>query len=167
MAYSIQLSASQHDAYVYDARKKGSLGTFCIRLDNIQVGELTDVEKLNVKRLRRIFQEQGCLPLDPPNYISASIDHQTWEAAASRLQHSHHREAFPPELFLRADEQVDCKQGKCRIEAAKDFLQAPFRWWTVILYKKGNEGVDAQLFLLRLTCQNRVICSSVRSKMSS
>lgn len=167
MACNIQLSASQHDEHVYDTRKKGSLGIFCVRLDNITVGELTKREQFNVKRLQGIFKEQGCLPLDQLNHIKAAIDNPTWEAAAARLQHSRRREGFPQELFLRADEYVDCKQGKCRIEAARAFLQDPFRWWTVSLYKKGNHCTNILRFLPRLNCQNRATSYFNISKMSS
>lgn len=167
MACSNQLSASKHDEHIYDTRMKESLGIFCVRLDNITVGELTKKEQSNVKRLQGVFKEQGCLPLDQLNHVQATINSQTWEAATARLQHSRRREGFPQDLFLRADEYVDCKQGKCRIEAAKAFLQDPFRWWTVSLYKKGNHYTNILIFLPRLTRQTRATSCFNISKTNS
>nr|KAK5435729.1 hypothetical protein LTR18_009731 [Exophiala xenobiotica] len=123
------------DATLRTSRQRAFLGTFRIRLDNIQLSELSHQDKSHVKRLQAVFRAQGCLRLDPVNFIDATVGAATWHASSARLQGQQQVSTSFPELSLALEASVFCINGKCRVAAANQILEAADRWWTVTLYR--------------------------------
>ena len=142
-----QLQADQYDEALKQARNDAFLGVFRIPLDNIQTGppgrETSCKEsRTNFKRLQRIFRHiQGCLPRNPLHYISVSVDAALWTDISPRVRVPVNP-LLPHDLHLIPGQMLHCLQGKSRIEAAKECLEGPRRWWIAELYKKEPAAAD-------------------------
>lgn len=103
-----------------------------------------EIDKKNVERLKKIFnQPGGCLRLSPPNYIPAIIDQQDLDLAIEstgttleKLLNGSGQE--PPMLKLPPNYSLRCLHGQHRILAALEVLKPRDEWWTVHLYLSGS-----------------------------
>lgn len=131
-----QLSAAPYDISIHSQREAAALGTYRIKLEHIKLPVIPDDRQRNVSRLKRIFQRQKILRLEPFNSITATIDATVFNRRAGRVdEHVTNLLGKPPELLLSLDEEVQCIHGKCRIKAADSILKGRDRWWTVSLYR--------------------------------
>lgn len=92
----------------------------------------------NVARLRRIFQLEGCLRLEPEHHVPALISSQYLDTALSdaMLQPGKLMTCDdPPMLNICAP--LLCLHGKHRLNAANEFLDPLDKWWVVDLYLNG------------------------------
>ena len=119
------------------------LGTARIDLDTLHFSGSASrrLRPKNVAQLVKIFKTQGCLRCHPDHHIKAKISRQRLDealrladqTAADRLLSATEH----PELVLAPGTLV-CLFGLHRIEAAKQYLEYPSRWWTVRLYEEGQ-----------------------------
>lgn len=124
------------------------LGTACVDLDALLFPQsaFRRLRPKNVARLVRIFKTQGCLRSHPDHHIKATISRERLnealrysdQTAADRLLST----TDYPELWL-APGTLACLFGLHRIEAAKQYLEYPSRWWTVKLYEEGQSCTAA------------------------
>jgi len=135
-AMNAQASATSYDIKINSLQKDAALGTYRIRLENVELPVIPQDRQKNVDRLKRIFKTQECLRLDPQNYVSATIDAEVFHRRVQRAERQDSDPSLsPPELLLALGEEVRCIHGKCRIKAADSILKGRHRWWTVSLYK--------------------------------
>lgn len=125
-----QVSANAYDCLLSILRQRAFLGTYRIRLDNIDLPPIPENRLHNISRLKRIFLAQKCLRYDPRNYIQATLSQRVFEQRNTSTDASDGLR----ELLLAADDNVHCLHGSCRISAAKSVLRGRDRWWTVELY---------------------------------
>lgn len=140
-----QPSVDLYQNIIWEQRASNYRGTVRVKLEALRFGvegsRQPDVQ--NVKRLRQIFQDQGCYRLDPENRIPAVIDQQTLENAmqlsgttlAALLQIP---QTSPPFLKFPPGFQLQCLKGQSRAKAAEMVLRAEQRWWGVDLYLEGS-----------------------------
>ncbi|KAL9132054.1 MAG: hypothetical protein Q9217_000182 [Psora testacea] len=115
-------------------------GTARIRLKwlHFRRNEPRELDDKHVQDLKSRFQKD-CRRLDVRNHVPAIIDQQHLDSAlrVSRIpegvlpKNSQHE--FP-ELDFWAGYQLECLHGRHRIQAAKQALSPPNKWWTVDLY---------------------------------
>lgn len=118
-------------------------GSAKIYLEHLQfakhdVSEFLDQK--NVARLKKIFELEGCLRLDPEHHIPVVIDSETLKQSLTKSAISRgdlFTSTIPPELVLPGKYVVTCLHGRHRIAAARDFLLASDRWWTVDIYSQS------------------------------
>lgn len=96
-------------------------------------------DKRIVEQLKRDFEGEGCIKDQANNRIPAIIHDSILESGLEKLAIS--TEAFkasskekPVHIYFSADVKLQCLHGQHRILAAKEFLDASDRWWTVDLY---------------------------------
>jgi len=128
----------------FEAEKKEKYkGTACIRLEWLHFGsaEARELDIKNVDRLKQNFRKD-CDRLNAKNHILAVISKRdldtaiqisgiTEEALLTDAQSSY------PELAFWVGYQLECLQGRHRIQAAKEALSLTDKWWTVDLYLAG------------------------------
>lgn len=93
--------------------------------------------KKRVERMRQIFLEEGCRPLERRNFLPAIMSRRVLEHLVNVSDTSLHSllenpMEVPPLLSVPADVKIFGLQGLHRIEAAK--LLKSTEWWTVELY---------------------------------
>jgi hypothetical protein len=131
-AMTTQVSVNAYDRLLRSLQVRSTLGTYRVRLDNIEIPDIPHNRKANVTRLRKVFLTRRCFRHTPQNFVTASIQQDVFEQRSSIVQSSDGVE----ELLLRAEDSVYCLHGACRIQAAKLVLRGRDRWWTVVLYKE-------------------------------
>ena len=118
-------------------------GTAHIRLKwlHFRWNEPRELNSKIVQDLISCFQKD-CRRLDIRNHIPALINQQDLDSALrvskilkgvlpTNSQHEY------PELDFWAGYQLECLHGRHRIQAAKQVLSPPNKWWTVDLYLTG------------------------------
>ena len=125
----------------FNEKRAHFLGSAKLFLELLHFEEAPEfLNQKNIKRLEKIFELEGCLRLDPEHHIPVIIDLET---LTQSLDQSDVRrgELFtsttPPELLLPRRYRVNCLHGRHRVAAARNFLFASDRWWTVDLYSQG------------------------------
>ena len=118
------------------------IATVRVHLDSITFGDDIAFKFKNINRLRRIFELQDCIRLDPANYLSAEIEADLLErflhaSSLSRSQIASWAGDIPPLLRLPPQYALLCAEGQSRIAAAKSTLHGVNRWWPVKLHLKG------------------------------
>ena len=135
---------SAEEAERFSKKKKHFKGSAKIDLEHLQFAKFDASEFLNPKnvaRLKRIFELEGCLRLDPEHHIPVIIDLDILERslAQSRIRRGDLFDSrIPPELTLPPDCVVICLHGRHRIAAARECLLADDRWWTVDIYSESR-----------------------------
>lgn len=135
---------NEEESYRYNEKIEHYLGSAKILLEDLHFEKLKAIEFLdqkNVARLRKVFELEGCLRLDPEHHIPAIIDPAILEQ--SLYQSSVDRaELFStgnlPEISLPPQHRLSCLHGRHRIAAAQTFLIASDRWWTVDFYSDST-----------------------------
>ncbi|KAJ9607023.1 hypothetical protein H2200_008095 [Cladophialophora chaetospira] len=97
----------------------------------------------NVVRLRQIFRNEGCLPLEPENRIVAIVSPEKLNevlraSAVIDAQLLDNPNGVPPVLTIPANDPLRCLDGRSRVEAAKDVLLPGKRYWAVDFYLRGG-----------------------------
>ena len=120
------------------------IATIRVHLDSITFGNDMTYKLKNINRLRRIFDLQECIRLDPANYLSAEIEADLLErflhaSSLSRSQIASWTDDIPPLLRLPPQYTLRCLEGQSRIAAAKLTLHGLNRWWPVKLHLKSCE----------------------------
>ena len=105
----------------------------------------------NVKRLQKIFELEGCLRLEPDNYIPALISRSILpdlpKLVGGPADLAVEPPMFDPSVSLR------CLHGRHRIEAARQHLALTGKWWVVNLYVEDHLSEPSRL-TLRSESQN-------------
>ena len=96
----------------------------------------------NVTRLCKIFNREGCQPLEIANHITAVVSSRDFDTALRKSRVSKvqlmttHSNQYP---FLRfSPGQVKCLHGQHRLKAGEEFLSEYDQWWAVDLYLDGR-----------------------------
>jgi hypothetical protein len=124
-------------------------GTASIKLEvlHFQWDKTENVEhQKNVKRLLKIFRDQGCHRLKLRNHIVGVIDQQQLDAAVRNLGISA-EELFAdprdggdyPKLDFPPDYRLECLDGHARVDAAARVLPLGDKRWPVDLYLAGKD----------------------------
>ena len=97
----------------------------------------------NIVRLREIFRNEGCFPLEPANRIVAIVSPEKLDkvlraSAITSDQLLDNPNGVPPVLKIPRDNPLRCLDGRSRIEAAKGILVPGKRYWAVDFYLQGG-----------------------------
>jgi Protein of unknown function (DUF3723) len=118
-------------------------GTACIGLEFLTFDvKLSRRDRENVDWLKHLFKTYGCYRLEPENRMAAIIDLISLENAVQASGTSiaallKNPEGMPPLLKFPPNYRLKCLQGRCRIQAGKEFLSPGIRSWAVDLYLEG------------------------------
>ena len=133
---------STDDLQVFREKSRTFCGSVKVPINKLQYERTTEnprqFDGKNVTRLLRIFEEEGCVRLEPEHYVPVLIS----------------RDALPPVLrsrnlgdvvleepqFFEPDQPLTYLHGRHRLEAAKKYLAANDRWWVVNLYADGKNS---------------------------
>lgn len=91
----------------------------------------------NVDRLVKIFELEGCSPLEPEHHVPViiSLDVLNWALNNAHKSLSDLLScANPPWISPESDVRLVCLHGKHRLAAAQEFLKPGHKWWVVDLY---------------------------------
>ena len=156
--YDIQHHATEQERKLAEDREENFRGTARVSLRKLifKPEYSRDVDKKNIKRLKRIFERQGCLRLSPSNHVPAIIAEQDLKVV---LQHSgktledllNSAQDAPPKLTLPPNYMLECLHGQHRILAALETLTPKEEWWTVDLYLSGLTLKPSTVLLQYLT----------------
>ena len=135
--FVIDSMADREKEYLSE-KSKAFCGAFRIALCKLDQEDVEadprQLDSKNVQRLVKIFALEGCLRLDPDNYVAALIPqsllsriHQVGTVPASG-------DVVPP--IFDPPEPLRCIHGKHRIEAAKQHFALEGKWWVVNVYVK-------------------------------
>ncbi|KAF2229448.1 hypothetical protein EV356DRAFT_537224 [Viridothelium virens] len=129
------------------ARRKYYLGSARIRLRHLcfdneyRGGRILD--RKNIARLRRVFDVEGCHRDDPEHHVPVVIDPGLLNLVRdeARVEKSalFDIQRPLPNLRLSSDIRLTCLHGQHRVEAAKEYLDASDRWWTVDFFDKNAD----------------------------
>jgi hypothetical protein len=120
-------------------------GTARIKFQNLRFIHIHDRKRDDAKLkndLKKKYETQGCLRLEPRNHIPAIIDQATLDEAIklSKVNQNvllDNPKTLPPELKFPSDFRIECLQGRLRVETGMEFLSGNDWWWTVDLYLKS------------------------------
>ena len=90
----------------------------------------------NVKRLQKIFELEGCLRLEPDNYIPALISRSLLSDLPNLVGEPADLAVEPP--MFDPSVSLRCLHGRHRIEAARQHLALTGKWWVVNLYVEDH-----------------------------
>ena len=134
--------AQEDDESVSVSIERNFYGTARIDLKYLYFDEEQGIDMNNVARLKRIFNQEGCLRLQPSHRIPATINTNVLERAirqdGSKREDLLHPRDRIPNLKLSNRDRVDCLHGRHRIEAARQFLPLEDEWWVIDLYSVGR-----------------------------
>jgi hypothetical protein len=135
--------ARQDELRLETEKKEKYKGTARIRLEWLQFPSIKgwEPDKAKVNRLKHNFRKD-CRRLDVRNHIPAVISQQDLDIALklSGIVEGDLLGDAPniyPELAFPAGYQLECLQGRHRIQAAKEALIVTDRWWVADLYLAG------------------------------
>lgn len=126
-------------------------GTARVRFDHLTFPYPIRSEDENIiKQLKETFAAEGCL--DEQHGIPAIIDDSTFQAALDKTKVDIDSLRIAPgsqplKLEFPENIRLECLHGKHRILAARRYLPAKERWWTVDFYRTG-EPEHASLLIL-------------------
>jgi hypothetical protein len=120
-------------------------GTALVKLEVLEFNNVPRADLVaNVKRLKGIFEGEGCHRIKAAHRLSAVIDQQTLDAAiqASPAETSYktileNPHGIPPELVFPPGCGLRCSQGQSRVQAAKQVLPPGKQSWAVKLFLKS------------------------------
>lgn len=110
-------------------------------------GEVKKAENATA-RLLKVFQLEGCLRLEPENYIDALISRFDFECAlrAAGLTENEFKEkcriveeSSENVIELKPENKVQCLEGLHRIQAAQSYLDNNDKWWVIKLYDRARK----------------------------
>ncbi|MCJ1473162.1 hypothetical protein MMC13_001813 [Lambiella insularis] len=116
-----------------------------LQYENDSITGTRPLDPQNVKRLRKIYELEGCHRLEPEHHVPVLIERSVLEGAlsATNLQIPQLRESQEPRpLHLGSDVRLTCLYGKHRLEAAKQHFEPCEKWWIVDLYSHGKFEAD-------------------------
>lgn len=127
-------------------RNKALCGTFRVPLCKLK-HEGPDVnprqlDQKNVKRLLNIFELEGCLRMEPENYIPALIP-QSLLSVIPKVAGGLQDWAVEPSMF-DPPKPLHCLHGIHRLEAARQHLSLSGKWWVVNLYVEEHLGLSSR-----------------------
>ena len=132
------------DSKIYKERQQTYKGIARISLDVLyfQPDEHRNIDPKQVNFLKECFQKDRCRRLESKNYIEATIDEGSLDAALRKAGVSN-RELLEESPYLRFPRgfQLRCRHGQHRILAAREYLLPDDKWWTVELYTSGMDGL--------------------------
>jgi hypothetical protein len=140
-----QENVSAQDRRLVTERARKYLGTARVRIEKLKlpIGELRDSV---LQKLKGVFREGGCRPLDAQNHVLATISQACLDDAlrisnisADELLNPENREY--PVLKISDNMKLDCLQGLHRLQAAKDIMPWKDQWWAVDLYLSGKSEI--------------------------
>ena len=132
-------------------------GTGRVELDLLDFQKTREnVPSKNVARLRQVFRNEGCFPLEPENRIVAIVSPEKLNevlraSAVTNDQLLDSPSGVPPVLKIPRDDPLRCLDGRSRIEAAKGILVPGKRYWAVDFYLQGGCCSAGQTYLSELT----------------
>lgn len=117
-------------------------------------GELRDLNRRNVERLKTVFHSETVRRLDPRNRVPAVISQSGLDEAVAASGISAERllndaDNDPPALHFPAGVQLTCLHGRHRVQAARETLPPTDAWWAVDLYLAGRRTSHLTLLLTR------------------
>ena len=114
------------------------LGFARVQLKHLELDPLKHIGAKRVKRLIRDFKLVGCNNNDTAHAVPVLVDQASLDAALTRANLTpwalYNLEENSPILHFPNAEKLPILYGDHRLEAAKRFLSANDRWWSVLLY---------------------------------
>jgi hypothetical protein len=132
-----QIQALEKESTLEKEKSIKYKGTARIKLEWLHFAE-KQLDIKHVQDLQSRFQKD-CRRLDTRNHVSAIIDEQDLDCAlrVSGISLPINAQHEFPELSFRPGYKLECLHGRHRIQAAKQALLPPDKWWTVDLYLAG------------------------------
>ena len=144
MADSIGTRAIDHENDIFQRLNASFCGFAKINLNNLQTDNSSPfvLDEKNVKRLCKVFENEGCLRLDPEHHVPVVIARDVLagavERAGTRLEALHNPDRYTA-LQLAPHIKLRVLHGQHRLRAAEQHLSpAAGRWWIVDLYENGR-----------------------------
>ena len=140
----LQELADEKQLRLCEDRSASFRGTGRVGLDLLDFQKPPDnLPSKNVVRLREIFRNEGCLPLEPVNRIVAIVSPEKLNDVlrASAVTHDQlldNPNGVPPVLKIPRHDPLRCLDGRSRVEAAKGVLAPGKRYWAVDFYLQGG-----------------------------
>ena len=114
------------------------LGFARVQLKHLELDPLKHIGAKRVKRLIRDFKLVGCNNNDTAHAVPVLVDQASLDTALTQanltLSSLYNLEESSPILQFPDAEKLRILYGDHRLEAAKRFLPANDRWWSVLLY---------------------------------
>ena len=114
------------------------LGFARIQLKHLELDPLKHIGAKRVERLIHDFKLVGCNNNDIAHAVPVLVDQASLDAALTRANLTpsalYNIEENSPILHFPNAEKLRILYGDHRLEAAKRFLSANDRWWSVLLY---------------------------------
>jgi hypothetical protein len=140
----LQELADERQLSLCEDRSASFRGTGRVELDLLDFQKPSaNLPSKNVARLRQIFRNEGCFPLEPENRIVALVTKERLgdmlrASAITSDQLLDNPNGVPPVLRIPRHSPLRCLDGRSRVEAAKGVLVPGKRYWAVDLYLKGG-----------------------------
>jgi hypothetical protein len=99
------------------------------------------ISQENVRRLKRIFEHNGCLRLQEEHVINATVHDDDLDAALAKsgiTETDFCSLRWTQDAPLLDLPSIQCLSGLHRIEAAHQFLDDNDKWWVVRLFSHGG-----------------------------
>lgn len=127
----IDLSTHQSDLLI--EKNRVFCGSAKVRISQLAHEDLLtnprQLDPKNVSRLRNVYILEGCHRLEPEHHVPALIDEAMLERALrdNNISQASLKSLAEPKL-LALESDITYLQGRHRLEAAKEFLEADDKW---------------------------------------
>ena len=120
---------------IYAEIERHSKGYARVSINKLEFHSARDLDDKNVDRLLGIFRLRGCQRDDPANAVPAVVEDQTLADISLALSQTGIGARTVP---LSGTVELQCLHGRHRISAARRFLPASDKWWTVKVFDRGT-----------------------------
>jgi hypothetical protein len=120
---------------IYAEIERHCKGYARVNINNLEFHSARDLDDQNVDRLLGIFRLRGCQRDDPANAVPVVVEDQTLADISSALSQNPIGARTVP---LSGTVKLQCLHGRHRISAARRFLPASDKWWTVKVFDHGT-----------------------------
>jgi hypothetical protein len=141
---NVLLQAADHETEHFNRLHSSFKGTARVGLQYLDFDSHTElnVSESNTKRLVRVFENEGCLRLDPEHHVPVLVPRNVLDAAlvsSNLTQEALHDPVNFPTLTFAPGTALRVLHGRHRLRAASKFLSvAAGKWWTADLYSDGE-----------------------------
>jgi hypothetical protein len=142
---SLQSRAEDLERHIAKSKADNFRGSARVNLSFLSFPPLRSLEEDRLLSLKRSFEKNGCLQVDPRYSIQAVIADAELQQAAreSSITLEELRASLePPELRFNLGYHLECCKGKHRAAAAAEYLPPDRHWWVVDLYSKSKVATN-------------------------
>ena len=131
---------STNDLQVFREKSRTFCGSVKVPINKLQYETIPknprQFDDKNVARLLKVFEEEGCVRLEPEHYVPVLISRN---ALPQGFRAGNISDVILQEpQFFTPEHPLTYLHGRHRLEAAKKYLAANDKWWVVNLYADGK-----------------------------